>query len=120
VLLGGAFGAACAIFSIEFFDTTATQLAYIAACAIFGGITSVVVSSGIPLGTARKLPGRSRLKNLRIARLARLETARAAHSMGAQSAERQSAALVEYFSGNGYPAETEQDRPNRLEQPASS
>lgn len=70
IFLGGAWGAACAILSAEFFDTTATQLGYIAACAIFGGISSAVISAGVPKGATRKFRSRSRLKNLRSARLA--------------------------------------------------
>lgn len=79
VLLGGALGAACAIFSIEFFDTTATQLGSVAACAIFGGLTSVIASAGIPLGAIRKFQDGSRLKNLGTARLVRLKCVRAEH-----------------------------------------
>lgn len=67
MLLGGALGAACAILSIEFFDTTAMQLGYVAACAIFGGTASAVISAGIPQG-ARKFTSWTVSKNLRTAR----------------------------------------------------
>ena len=48
VLLGGALGAAFAILSIEDFQSTASQLGYLAACAIFGGIMCAVIFAGIP------------------------------------------------------------------------
>ena len=48
VLIGGALGAIFAILSIDFFGSNVSQLGYLAACAIFGGIVCAVVSAGMP------------------------------------------------------------------------
>ena len=57
VLIGGALGAIFAILSIEFFDSNVSQLGYLAACAIFGGIVCAVVSAGMPELSMRVRPG---------------------------------------------------------------
>ena len=47
VLIGGVLGALFATLCIRFFETTVSQLGYVAACAIFGGIICAVISTGM-------------------------------------------------------------------------
>lgn len=61
VLIGGALGAIFAILSIEFFDSNVSQLGYLAACAIFGGIVCAVVSAGMPETQYARKAGQSDL-----------------------------------------------------------
>ena len=48
ILIGGALGASVAILCIEFFHSNSSQLGYVAACAIFGGIVCAVISAAFP------------------------------------------------------------------------
>jgi hypothetical protein len=48
ILVGGALGAFFAILSINFFHSTVRQLAYLAACAIFGSIVCAVSFAAFP------------------------------------------------------------------------
>ena len=48
ILIGDALGASVAIMCIEFFHSNSSQLGYVAACAIFGGIVCAVISAAFP------------------------------------------------------------------------
>ena len=61
VLIGGALGAAIAMLSIDFFHSTAEQLGYLAACAIFGAIVCAVGFPAMRRGDRKfERPGPSR------------------------------------------------------------